>query len=484
MTESTIIPFETRTPRRQHLAAIVSATTAAITPEKLISDRLSIEPPGERLLLDGKPFASTVSHPLDFTSVNKITVIGGGKAAAGLAAGIERMLGDKWLKSHRLKGLVSVPSGCHVPLQKIEVRETRANSANLPTPAVLDATGDMLDMLGKLNPNDLAIVLVTGGGSALLEAPVPDVSLEVLCDLTQQMSTQGADIISLNTIRQLVSRVKGGGLATAARAGRLLALVISDIIGDPLQLIASGPCLPSMNSPSAIKAILERHSLPTNVQNVVLSLAQTEIAGSLRQPTPDGSWITPNGCQVDHLLLGSNATAISAASAAAARCGYEVAAAVTDRSNENAEEVGCRLADQGIELLATACQLGRPLAMIEGGETTVHVPADHGSGGRNQQTTLAAAEHCSRSGWPAGLLLASFGTDGEDGPTTAAGGLLDEITATSLFRDTEQLLTALKRCDAHTLLKDCGGLIETGLTGTNVADLRLLLAHPEGKRAD
>ena len=477
MTDSSAIPFGTGSRQRQHLAEIVAAATAAVAPKTLLANRLSILPPGERLLFDGHPFPST-DCPLDLKTVEKIVVVGGGKAAAGLAAGIEQLLGPARLKAHRVKGLVSVPAGCQLPLKQIEVRETRPTGINLPTPAVVDATSEMLAMLSQLGPHDLAIVLLTGGGSALLEAPAAGITLEFVSDITQRLSAQGADITSLNTIRQLLSRVKAGRLAAATTAGRMLALVLSDVIGDPLPMIASGPCLPSTNSLAAITTILNRHDLPEGSRAAVLSLVQTEALELLSPPDAAGRWLTPQGCQVDHLVLGSNATAITAASAAAAHCGYEVVAAITDKSSTPAEEVGYRLADRGLELLATACQLGRPLAMIEGGEATVHVPSDHGRGGRNQQTVLAAAERCAGRAWPAGLLVASFGTDGEDGPTPAAGGVIDQMTAAALLRNRDQLLTALRRCDAYPLLNHCDGLIETGPTGTNVADLRLVLAHP------
>jgi glycerate 2-kinase len=482
MTESSAIPFATGSHQRQHLAEIIAAAAAAVAPKTLLANRLSLSPRGERLFFDGHPFPS-VDCPLDLKSVENIVVVGGGKAAAEMAAGVEQLLGPARLKVHQVKGLISVPAGCQLPLKQIEVRETRPTGVNLPTPTVVDATAEMRAMLRQLGPHDLAIVLLTGGGSALLEAPAAGITLEFVSDITQRLSAQGADITSLNTIRQLLSRVKGGGLAAATTAGRLLGLVLSDVIGDPLPMIASGPCLPSTTRIATIAAILERHALPEDMRAVVLRLAQAVAAEPLPQPTTDGSWVTPLGCQVDHLLVGSNATALSAAATVAGRCGYEVVATMTDNSSATAEEVGRRLADRGLELLATACQLGRPLAMIEGGEATVQVPADHGSGGRNQQTVLAAAEHIAHRSWPAGLLLTSFGTDGEDGPTPAAGGVIDQITATALLRNRNQLLTALRRCDAYPLLNHCGGLIETGPTGTNVADLRLLLAHPTTEQA-
>ncbi|MGA1618990.1 MAG: MOFRL family protein, partial [Pirellulales bacterium] len=191
-------------------------------------------------------------------------------------------------------------------------------------------------------------------------------------------------------------------------------------------------------------------------------------------------WITPAGCRVGHLLLGSNATAVGAAAAAAQARGYQVVSADTVTAAETANDVGVRLAQQSQQLLAACQQDGRPRALIEGGEATVVVPADHGRGGRNQQSVLAAVREVlpARDRWPDGLLLASFGTDGEDGPTAAAGGFTDPQVAASLSHQPAALRRAIDRCDAHPLLAAAGGLIETGPTGTNVADVRIMLIRP------
>jgi hydroxypyruvate reductase len=177
------------------------------------------------------------------------------------------------------------------------------------------------------------------------------------------------------------------------------------------------------------------------------------------------------------VVVGDNTTAVEAAAAAAWSLGYEVAID-TATDGEPAEEVGRRLSLRGLERLAEAARDGRKRAVIAGGEAIVRVPADHGVGGRNQQAALAAlAEARARHGvWPAGLLVASIGTDGEDGPTDAAGGLIDNAVVASI--DDAALTTALTRCDAYPLLTQAGGLIRTGPTGTNVADLRIVLAQP------
>jgi len=426
---------------RDDAEAIWTAALAAVEPERLVAARLSLDGAG-RLCQDGRPLEPTLS----FDHVDRIVVVGAGKAAAGMAAGIERLLGPDGLARHRVTGLVSVPTGCGRRLAAIEVRETRPATANLPTPAVVQATHEIMNTVSQVGPRDLVIAVITGGGSALLAAPKKGVSLDEKIALTRRLSESGADIATLNAARRDLSLVKGGGLARACTAGHLLVFVLSDVIGDDLDVIASGPCMPPEPS------------------------------------TPPGTWTTPGGCHVRHIMVGDNGTAVAAASAAARQAGYQLADTIAgDGPRESsAEAVGARLASDAVELLAAACRDGRPRALIEGGEATVTVPADHGVGGRNQQTALAAIDAVQRLGkpWPAGLLIASVGTDGEDGPTDAAGGGADAAVVAEIERLALDVPRSLARCDAYSLLVAAGGLIRTGPTGTNVADIRIVLARP------
>jgi hydroxypyruvate reductase len=418
---------------REDADRIWSAGLAAVAPERLVADH-----------------ASVIDATLTRDTAARIMVVGGGKAAAGIAAGIETLLGPDALARQRVSGLVSVPEGCGRRLSRIEIRETRPAGLNLPTPEVVKATAEMLTAVGGLGPDDLVIVPLTGGGSALLAAPKDGVTLDEKIAVTRSLSESGADIARLNAARQALSRVKGGGLARACTAGRMLVLVLSDVIGDDLHVIASGPCMPGLDSGSG-----------------------TRSRGS-------GAWTTPRGCTVEHILLGGNGTAVAAAADAARRAGYDVVSAVTRVGGETAEEVGRRLAAEAARVLAATAVDGRPRAIIEGGEAVVRVPADHGRGGRNQQTVVAAVEAVCRGGgsWPEGLLIASIGSDGEDGPTDAAGGIADASVAAEIERGSLDLPRALARCDAYPLLDSAGGLVRTGPTGTNVADLRIVLTQP------
>lgn len=440
---------------RADAEAIWTAAMRAVEPAGLVSTRLSLEGTDQQLLHDGRP----LDPPLHFDAIERIVVVGAGKAAAGLAAGLERLFGPAARNRHQLTGLVSVPAGCGRRLAAIEVRETRPAAANLPTPAVVQATHEMLAAISNLGPRDLVIAIVTGGGSALLAAPREGISLDEKIAVTRRLSEAGADIATLNAARRRLSLVKGGGLATACTAGRMLVVVLSDVIGDDLQVIASAPCMPPAPCMPAAP------SIPPGPQ------------------AADGTWTTPSGCRVSHLLLGTNATAVDAAADEARRRGYLVqwCEAVASVAADNAaESVGRYLACEASALHAAVVLDGRARAIITGGEATVVVPADHGLGGRNQQTVLAAVDQFKQEmpAWPQGLLIASVGTDGEDGPTDAAGGSADAEVIAAIQKGRLDVPRALARCDAYPLLDASGGLIRTGATGTNVADLRIVLARP------
>lgn len=417
--------MSTATKIRDDARAIWMSAIEAVDPERLMADAAVRN--GLTTAVDG---------------CDRVVIVGAGKAAAGMAAGVEAALGAERLARRRVTGLVSVPEGCGRLLHSIEVRETRPAGENLPTSRVVTATQDIVRLVSSLGPRDGVIALITGGGSALLAAPRPGISLEEKIAATRRLSAGGATIAELNAARRTMSLVKGGGLARACTAGRLYVLVLSDVIGNDLDVIASGPCMP----------------------------AET---GS------DGNWTTPAGCRVEHRIVGDNTTAVAAAEAAARRLGYEIVAAMIP-AEAAADEVGEHLATAGLAALAAARRDGQPRAIVSGGEATVRLPEDHGTGGRNQQTVLAAITAVRRAGgaWPPRLLIASVGTDGEDGPTDAAGAVADTAVMSGIESRHLDVAPALGRCDAYPLFATVDGLVRTGPTGTNVADLRVVLALP------
>lgn len=469
---------------REHAAAIGRAAVEAVLPERLFRAArggLSLAGPSDRLAHSGADLLPIV----EFASRDRIVVVGGGKAAAGLAAGLETLLGPARIARHRLTGLVSVPAGCGRRLAAIEVRETRPPGVNLPTPEVVQATREMLALIGGLEPRDLVIAVVSGGGSALLAAPVPGVRLEEKIAATRFLSAAGAGIAEINAVRRAASDVKAGGLARACTAGRLVAVVLSDVIGDPLDVIASGPCAPSAASAAAALGVLtacgaEKAGVAPGLRAFLdraTRAAHDEPRASVTSESLPGTWTTPRGCLVSQLLLGSNATAVDAAVAMARRLGYATTVQHPAAAGESAEAVGQRLAAEALALSAAARSDGRPRALVEGGEATVAMPETHGAGGRNQHTVLAALAALGPR-WPAGMLLASLGTDGEDGPTDAAGASADADVVAAIDRQGLDVQAALANCDAYRLLDAAAGLIRTGPTGTNVADIRIILARP------
>ncbi len=465
----------------------------------MMADHTSLRADAERIWLAAiagvdpqRLLAGAHDDLLGSLPAGRIVVVGAGKAAAGMAAGVEAALRHRGFPRDRLSGLVSVPEGCGETSSVIEVRHTRPAGANLPTPRVVKATEEMLAMLGRLGPDDLGLALVTGGGSALLAAPRDGIELDDKIAIARFLAARGAGIAALNTVRRAASAVKAGGLARACRAGRLAVLVLSDVIGDPLDLIASGPCMPSPADPQAALDVLDRYgAITAGIAPGLVKLLHDDLAfptGMAMGGDSHPTWTTPSGCLVSHRIVGNNDTAVDAAATAARALGYEVdlrhADPATPHSLCRAEDVGRRLAADGALLAARSARDHRPRAIIEGGEATVMIPDDHGTGGRNQQTALSAAvigpEHQPRSGadWPAGMLIASIGTDGEDGPTDAAGGVVDADVARRLTADPAAVRTALARCDALPALTHAGGLVRTGPTGTNVADVRIVLVRP------
>jgi hydroxypyruvate reductase len=458
---------------RGDAASIREAAIEAVRPEALVRRRLALA--DDAVLVDGRPFDPAV------TIGGRTVVVGGGKAAAGMAAAIEQLLAPAIAAGHPVTGLVSVPVGCGRHLGCIEVRETRPPSSNLPTPAAVEATRRMRGMLAELGPRDVAVVLVTGGGSAVIAEPREGVTLDDKIAVTMRLAAAGADIRELNVVRQALSMVKAGGLARGCTAGRLVAVVLSDVIGDPLESIASGPCMPVVASAAAAVGVLRRHRCLDAVPSVT-RLLDREAAGSataaVSEGRPSGDWTTPRGCRVSHLLLGANATAVEAAASKARALGYEVTVRHARSGDPAADTVGIRLADEAARLVAAVRAADRPRAVVEGGEAIVCLPADHGLGGRNQQTVLAAFEAWRATGraWPEDLLIASVGTDGEDGPTDASGGEVDATVAAKLGAAGIDVPRVIARCDAYPTLQAAGGLVRTGPTGTNVADIRLILA--------
>ena len=292
------------------------------------------------------------------------------------------------------------------------------------------------------------LFLLSGGGSALFEAPL--VPQDELQRITQSLLSCGADIVEMNTIRKRLSAVKGGRFAQHCAPARVCSIVLSDIIGDPLDMIASGPAYPDSSTCADARRIADKYALPLSA----------EAAGCLDKETPKEL------NNVHTVITGSVRELCSAAAAACRELGYEPMT-LTDSLDCEAREAGAFLAAVARSHQST----GRSLAFLAGGETVVHLTGK-GKGGRNQELALAAAPALDGL---AGAAVFSAGSDGTDGPTDAAGGYVDGGTRDTLARQGVRIYDVLRQNDAYTALKACDGLIVTGATGTNVNDVAVLL---------
>ena len=328
----------------------------------------------------------------------------------------------------------------------------------------------VLEIAGALGPDDLLLVLISGGASALLPAPVPGVTLEEKARLTGELMRAGATIEELNTVRKHLSRVKGGGLARAAAPARVACLVLSDVVGDDLSTIASGPTVPDPSTYADAVEVLRRRGLYDAAPAAIRRHLEAGLRGEAPETAKPGDALFE---RVFTRVIGNNELAIVAAEREARRQGLR-ARVLTTRLEGEAREAARVL----VAVLRECVEAGRPAAppvcLLAGGETTVTVRGP-GRGGRNQEIAVAAVEPLGR--FPAHAVVASLATDGVDGASDAAGGVVDQETG----RDAAALGLAppaafLAASDTSSFLGPLGGLIVTGPTGTNVVDLTVLLA--------
>lgn len=459
---------------RADALAIWQAGVDAVRADRLVMDFLRVE--GADLVVGEQRW------PL--AQLRRILVVGAGKAGAGMAAGVEQALGETVAREKQLSGWVNVPADCVRPLRWITLHAARPAGVNEPTAEAVMGAERILQLVASAGPDDLCLCLISGGGSALLPAPVDGVTLDDKLRLTRILSGLGANIQQLNTVRKQLSRIKGGGLARACRAGDLVTLIISDVLGDPLDVIASGPTVPDSATPRDALAVLESlgaraAGVPASVFACLERLASSKdgaATSGIARPTPLAASRATNH------IIGNNAVAVRGAAAEARRRGYETIAEPAQQLEGAAEELGSILADRAVQLRAAP---GR-CCLITGGEPTVRLASveRRGRGGRNQQLVLAALRTLRGGVADArracdGLALLSGGTDGEDGPTDAAGAVID-ATLCQRWSDpayaTLDPADFLARNDAYRFFEPLGGLILTGATHTNVCDVRVVVS--------
>ncbi len=429
---------------RQAAQAIWQAALAAGDVTPLLERHLHLD--GSRLT------AGTLDVDLD--TVDRLIVLGCGKAGASMARAVEERLGDRVRD-----GFVVVKDGYAIPTRRIRVAEA---GHPVPDSRGVAASRELLAAAGAAGPRDLIIFLVSGGGSALTPAPAPPVTLDEKQAMTRALLAAGATIGELNTVRKHLSLLKGGQLARAAAPARVLTLALSDVIGDPLDVIASGPTAPDATTFADALEVLQRRAVMDAAPAAIVARLKAGARGEIAETPKAGD---PAFARVTNLVIGNNALVVDAAVARARALGY--APTLLTRTLEGEAREAARL------LVAHARTLPGRACLVAGGETTVTVRG-RGRGGRCQEFALAAAREIAGS---EDVVILAAGTDGTDGPTDAAGGLVDGSTITRIAAGGGDAATALDDNDAYRALGLAGDLITTGPTNTNLLDVYLVLRN-------
>jgi len=445
---------------RQQAMELVWAALGAVNPARAVA---------RVLRLDG-PTLRVGEWACDLSPARRLIVVGAGKASAGMAAAAEALLGE-----HIAAGWVNVPHGYEPahPSQRITVHPA---GHPIPDEASLEGTQRILNLVDGLEAGDLALVLLSGGASALLEQSAPGVSLADLRALTDHLLRCGATIQEINTVRRHLSQVKGGRLAQriAARGAQAIVLLLSDVVGSPLEAVGSGPCAPDPTTFADAWGVLEQRGLLADVRPAILEHLRRGQRGEVEETLKPGD---PTLARVEHVIVGDNRAAALAAVERARALGYHALLLTTHLEGE-ARQVGQFLAALAKEEARHAAPLPHPACLVLGGETTVTVRGE-GRGGRNQEVALGAA--LALEGWT-DVLVMSLATDGVDGPTDAAGAIATGETVARARALGLDPADHLARNDAYPLFAALGDLVLTGPTGTNVNDLFFVLVSPSSPR--
>jgi glycerate 2-kinase len=452
------------TPWGPAITRILASALAAVDPAAAVTQHLWRE---GQLLHAGE-------RTYNLADYQRVFLVGAGKAGAPMARAAAGVLGE------RLDGGVVVVKQGHAEATNEErgTRKSRQDQrliahrsslivqeAGHPIPDERGVTGArrLAGLLAQATERDLVIALISGGGSALLTLPVPGVALADMQALTAALLACGASINEINTLRKHLDQVKGGGLARLAHPATLVTLILSDVVGSPLDVIASGPTVPDPTGFGDAHAILERYAIVGQTPPPILEHLRRGMASEIEETPKPGD---ASFARVQNLIVGSNVQAADAALAAARAEGFNTLLLTTYLQGE-AREIGRALAAVAREVVASGRPIPRPACVIAGGETTVTLRGD-GAGGRNQELALAAAADLAGT---ADVALIALATDGGDGPTDAAGAV---VTGATLERARELGLdpTAhLARNDAYPFFAALGDLLRPGPTQTNVNDL-------------
>lgn len=408
------------------------------------------------------------AHPDLVTQIRntpgQIIIVGAGKAGTPMTSAVAELFGDKLAGGQVVVKYGHTAQESDTPPHPVKITEA---GHPVPDESGLRAAQEIAELLNQAGPEDTVICLLSGGGSALLTLPAPGLTLADLQATTGELLAAGAIINEINTIRKHLSGIKGGRVAQLAAPARLYALILSDVVGDPLEVIASGPTVPDPTTFADAWRIVEQYQLQHRLPGPVIERLQAGMVGEIPDtPKPND----PIFERVHNAVIGSNRIAAQAAVQAAQAAGFEAQLLTTFVEGE-AREVARVVAGLAKGLARQETPMRRPACLVLGGETTVTLKGK-GKGGRNQEMALAAA--IALQGWPE-VLVVCLGTDGTDGPTDAAGAFADGLTVSQAQNLGLDALDFLSRNDAYNFFTPLGDLIITGPTNTNVNDLILVL---------
>jgi hydroxypyruvate reductase len=436
---------------RKDAAAIFRAALKAAGPEEAVRRHLRAD--GDTLIAGKRRYR--------LQDYRRVLVIGAGKAGAAMAKAVEGVLG------RRIEGgLVNVKYGHVARLRRVELNES---GHPVPDASGIRGAERIYGIASQASADDLVVCLISGGGSALMPLPAEGITLDQKQETTKLLLACGANIHEINAVRKHISRIKGGQLARAAAPAHVISLLLSDVIGDDLDVIGSGPTAPDASTFARAKEILEKYGIYDRVPAPVRERIERGLGGEVED--------TPKRLDnVQNLVVGSNLLAVDAAARAARELGYRTAVLSTFIEGETRD-----VARMHAAILKEIARNGRPLrppaCVITGGETTVTLRGE-GKGGRNQEFVLAAAMDL--AGMP-GVTVLSGGTDGTDGPTGAAGAVADGQTIARAGRLGLNAQDFLSRNDSYNFFAPLEDLLMTGPTNTNVMDVRILLAGSLGQ---
>jgi len=429
---------------RQAILDIYREGLVAVLPENLIRDAVTVTDDGLIIEEEGFPIARG----------SRVHVFGSGKASIGAAKALEDVMSD------RITGGLIVSNYDDSSLDRIEVC---VGSHPIPDGKSLQAADLIIKRLSALTENDFFIYLLSGGSSALIERPIPPLTIKDLQEVSSLLMNAGATIDELNAVRKHISMIKGGRLAQMTKAAGVV-MVISDVIGDDLETIGSAPFYRDRSTFSDVRHILSRYNLSDQLSTQVLTLVEKGLEGEIEE-TPKEQPL-----KIDHIIIGSNRKALQRAKEKASSMDI-TAHIITSRLRGEAGEVAKAIVAMGEEVAMTMNPSDMPVCMIFGGETTVTVRGN-GKGGRNQEMCLSALREI---GHHPGMVFLSAGTDGIDGNSNAAGAAVDCESYKRIEELGLKIDDYLKRNDSNTLFEQTGDLIITGPTGINVMDITILL---------